>query len=336
MVDYALDQLFGSMNEETLQHVIAREIGDCAWKPLGRVAIISSRTTIGVAIIPAVFAICTGNEVLVKDREDNLVAAFFETLADGHGARAEQWEGESESQDLSKFDAVVAFGTDETLQDIQAQLAPGTRFIPYGPKCSMGYIAREALNDEAKARRLAGDVAHDLVLYEGEGCLSLHALFVESDGRISFDAFAQLLSAAIERANEAFPIHPSRTGDFVKRMNARDLAVFRGSLLASNDAATFVLERGTKEHPPSFLPRVLAVHEANNPQEMCAYVDLHHLPLEVCAVSGASNDITDGALAASANGIVHFGEMQAPKLNYPHGGRPRAVEFVRFVEREHP
>ena len=95
-VDYAFDRLFGSLTREAIEAVIAGELGTVdaldgfvaspgrppsGALPIGRVCIISSRTTIGVAIVPAVFALCAKCSVLVKDREDFLASAFFATVA---------------------------------------------------------------------------------------------------------------------------------------------------------------------------------------------------------------------------------------------------------------
>jgi acyl-CoA reductase-like NAD-dependent aldehyde dehydrogenase len=335
MVEFALDSLFGAITAENLASVIASETGDLVTEPIGRVAIISSRTTIGVAIVPAIFAIAAGCEVLVKDREDHLVAKFFATLRqaqddtgcpsttrlrryaqDDRGFRAEPWEGASRAQDLSRFDAVVAFGTNETLDAIRRQLPEQTRFIPYGPKASVGYVARDALRSEEAARQIAAGAARDLLLYEGEGCLSLHALFIESGAAVSPESFAALLSDAIERAAIEFPLHPARAHDAVTRMNARDLAAFRGTLLASDRAASYVLEAGSANRPPAFLPRVLPIHTVASREEMRAYLERHGIAIELCAGE-------DG---------VSFGQMQRPPLQYRHGGRPRIAEFLRAAE----
>ena len=76
--------------------------------PLGRVCIVSSRTTIGVAILPAIFALCAKCDVLVKDREDHLVAAFFETLGDElaelrDAATAQTWKGDDDADRSERF-----------------------------------------------------------------------------------------------------------------------------------------------------------------------------------------------------------------------------------------
>ncbi len=336
VVEFALDRLFESITVGALQSTIASEIGEQRTVPIGGVAIISSRTTIGVAIIPAIFALCAGCDVVVKDREDALVGAYFESLADelnafSVAARAELWNGESNERDLRAYDAVVAFGGDDALRAIRAQLSPDARFIPYGPKASIGYIAREALTGEIEARRVADGAARDLLLYDGEGCLSLHALFVERGGAIAPEAFAAMLAAAVERAEVEFPLGERETAATARVARVRELARFRGGPFHSNAEASFVIEMGAAERAPEFLPRVLAVHAVDEPAAISAYVARHGLPLEACAVAGVRGDVAAAAIEAGANRIARFGEMQAPPLNYAHGGRPRIAEFVRFI-----
>lgn len=343
VVEYALDALFSSITAEGIRGVIAREVaamrrgrnvfGDAPVEPVGPVAVISSRTTIGVAIVPAIFALCACCDVTVKDREDALVSAFFETLAEEDSgfesqARAMQWRGESDAHDLSAYAAVVAFGGDASLRAIRARLAPAARLIPYGPKTSIGYVAREALTSETAARAIADGAARDLVLYEGEGCLSLHALFVERGGALSAESFASILAFAIERANIEFPIGKRDAAVAARVAAARDLALFRGVPCYSNAGASFLLQMGEPDRAPAFLPRVLALHVVDEPNETGLYIKRHRIPIEACAVAGERDEIHT-KLGAEGIRIAAFGELQRPPLHVAHGGRPRFAEFIR-------
>ena len=195
-VEYAFDRIFEILTANRIAAVIVDELGSLevlddftqragrprAYAlPLGRLCIIASRTTIGVALVPAAFAIAAKCYVVVKDREDELTGAFFDTLCEElpelrDAVRARPWRSDADAGDLADFDCVVAFGENATLQRIAERLTPRTRFIPFGTKASAGYITREALSDDAAAAELARRAALDIVLYEGEGCLSLHSL----------------------------------------------------------------------------------------------------------------------------------------------------------------
>jgi Acyl-CoA reductase (LuxC) len=359
VIEYALDRLFVTIGERALEEAIAGELGSldvldqfverpgggtARALPAGRVCVISSRTTIGVAILPSIFALCAKCHVLVKDREDGLVAAFFASLSDEldemrEAARAQTWDGERDARDLATFDVVAAFGDDATLARIRAPLPPATRFVVYGSKASFGYVGRDALADTSAARRVAEGAARDAVLYDGEGCLSLHGLFVERGAAVSPEAFAALLAAAVERAVIEFPAGAPRMHALAGVSGARDLAAFRAAggtgAVYSDARASYLVTLDPPNHEaPAFLPRALAVRGADGPGDLAAYLERHRIPLEAIAIAGSRADIMDMATSTGAARIAAFGHLQSPPLGAAHGGRPRIAEFVRWMTRD--
>lgn len=347
-IDYALDRLFGSITRDAVESVVAGELGSldaldgfverigrpaARALPLGRVCIVSSRTTIGVAIVPAAFAIAAKCDVSVKDREDHLVAAFFETLCEElpelrASLTAKPWLGAGGAHDLHSYDGVVAFGSDATLGRIASSLSYDTRFIGFGSKASAGYVTREALSSEAHARAIAESAALDLVLYETEGCLSLHALFVERDGAVTPERFAELMRDAMRAADVAFPPATLAAAAAARRGAHRDLAAFR-----SGQSALAVLDPPLDE-PPAFLPRTLAVRSVGGPNEMAEYFERHRIALEALAVVNSRPDVTLAGERLRVARIARLGTLQAPPLGGFHGGRPRIAEFVRWIASE--
>lgn len=337
MIEYALDRLFFGLTRETLEAVVRGEIGGYAtldgfaaragrpdaWaQPIGRVCVVSSRTTVGVAIPPAVFALCAKCDVVVKDREDALVASFFETLAQERreftgAARAAAWNGAA-GESLQPFDAVAAFGDDETLAMIRAQLGPSARFIGYGARAGAGYVARETYDDAQAAGAVCQGAARDLVLYESEGCLSLHVLFIERGHGVT--DFERALQAAIESAGVEFPPGAAFESS-------------RGKLAHAHAMNVFAQSRGVLEAPPFFLPRALRVVRVDGPDEALAYVQQHALALEGIALAGDRADVATFGTASGAARICRFGELQQPPLAGEHGGVQRIAPFVRWVTR---
>jgi hypothetical protein len=359
MIEYALDRLFFSITRNDLHATIADELGSLevldgfisrpgrpdAWAaPRGNVCIISSRTTIGVAILPAIFALCAKNDVLVKDREDSLVRAFFETLAEELGefakaARANTWSSnDGAAPDLKAFDAVAAFGTDDTLAAIRTQLHAGASFIGYGSRASAGYVTREALSTRDHALRIAQGAARDLVLYESEGCLSLHVLFVERGGSVSLHEFGQILASAVQAANVEFPIADRLAEHSARIAQQRNLAAFRaasgqGAVFASESADYAVIVEQPPSEAPHFLPRTIGIVAVDRPGEAVRYLREHRLPLEGFALSAERSDVIAAAVDAGAVRLTRFGELQHPPLSGDHGGRPRIAEFVRWINK---
>jgi hypothetical protein len=353
VAEYAFDRLFSSISNDALGATIAGELGSLdaldgfverngvrmRALPAGRTCIISSRTTIGVAIVPAVFAICAGCEVMVKDREDHFVDAFFRTLVEelpGLSQRiaAQTWDGSASERDLRDFDTVVAFGDRTSLETIRALCAAESRFIAYGPRTSAGYVARESLEGDVQA--LAREAARDAVLYDTEGCLSLRTIFVERGGAISPEDFFSVLAREMERAAVEFPPSRNDPAAIAAVAAAHDLGAFRaangqGTVRADAARSYVAFFDGGFERAPDFLPRTVAVFPVDGPSQAVDYLRQHALPIEAWSASSQRADIVDAAIASGSARVAAFGALQNPPLSTPHGGRPRIAEFVRWV-----
>jgi len=356
VVEYALDRVFEAITEPALTATIAGELGSLdvldGWVarngrgsaralPAGTVCVVSSRTTIGVAIPAAVYALCAKCDVVVKDREDHLVAAFFASLVQEHdafatAARAETWSGSHDARDLSGFATVVAYGRNDTLAEIRAACAPEARFVGFGARASIGYVTRESLADERSAAAIAEGAARDLVLYESEGCLSLHALFVERGGAIAPDRFAALLAGALDRAHVEFPPGERGAGASARLGSARALAAFRaasgtGSVYGDEAARHLLVLDPPASDPPLLLPRALNLHIVDGPEDASAYLHRHGIAIEAVAASGKREDVVKMAVDARAARIAPFGALQSPQMEGNHGGRLRIADYIRWM-----
>lgn len=359
VVDHALDTLFGTIRADELRATIASELGsvaaldrfiarsgrpDVRYVPFGRVAIVASDTTIGVAIAPLCFALCAGAHVSVKDRADELVRAYVETLAEiepelGARVHTASWSSENDARSgahVRDAAVVVAFGGDAALAAIRRTLAPGARFVAYGHATSVGYVGREALASAPAAREIADAIVRDALLYDGDGCLSLHAVFVEGGGAIAPAAFARIVIAAADDFSLAFPAGTMRSAAVASyRSSARFRAAQHvGELFESAVGPHLVAYDPPKSEPPPLLPNVLALVPVDAPAEAGAYLAHHALPLEGFALAAAGRaDIDELALASGASRIATFGALQRPPLGGDHGGGSRILPFVRAVYR---
>lgn len=359
VVEFALDRLFESLSAPALEAAIADELGSldaldrfvdrrgrppARALPAGPACIVSSRTTIGVAIVPAAFALCAKCPTVVKDREDMLVSAFFATLVQERdvfreAAVARPWSGAHADYGVGDFATVVAFGHDETLARIRAGCAAEARFVGFGTKASAGYVCREALSSLESARDIAAGAARDLSLYESEGCLSLHALFVERDGNVSAERFTELLAAEIERATIEFPVGTRDPADLAALGSVRALASFRaatgeGRVFSDASAAHLLTADPPRSQQPFFLPRALVLFSVDSPIEAQTYLRSHGISLEALATTSQRADVASLAVATGAARIARFGQLQAPLASGNHGGRARVSDFVRWITNE--
>jgi hypothetical protein len=358
VVDYALDRLFESLTGAALRAAIAGELGALealdgfvprdgrpavTFRGVNEVTIVSSDTTIGVAIPPLAYALCAKSHVVVKDRSDGLVAAFVETLAEERRAFAaavsvETWDGHDASgvrERLGASDVVVAFGGSAALSAIRAALRPDARFVPFGHRTSAGYIAREALAGEEAARTIARGAARDALLYDGEGCLSLHALFVEDGGAVGFARFMTLLDEALAAAEIEFP--SGRRELAAATVAARDASRFRESLgfgAVAGGGGHVLLVDPPLDAVAALVPRALAAYRADGPSTAAGFLRRHALPLEGFALAaGGRADVLELAVGSGASQIGPIGTLQSPSLAGEHGGEGRILPFVRAITR---
>jgi len=362
VVDFALDRLFESLTREALAVTIAGELGsvealdgfvartgrpDVFYRGVARAAIVSSDTTIGVALPALAFALCAKARVAVKERDDGLVAAFAATLAEERpelGQRIETGTWPAESAELrarlARADTVVAFGRDATLADVRAVLAPNARFVPFGHRTSAGYVTREALADESLVRAAARGAARDALLYDGDGCLSLHALFVERGGALDVAAFARAVAAACDEAAIEFPAGYAELDAATAAYRRR--ALFRaaqgeGFVHAGAVAPHLLVLDPPRDEPPPLLRRTLALYAVDEPRDAAAFLRAHALPLEAVALApgaaGTRDDVVRFASESGAARLCELGRLQAPPLAAEHGSAERILPFVRAIYR---
>ncbi len=354
VVDYALDRLFFGVTRETLTAAIVSELGGvealdgavpragapAAWaRGVDRVAIVSSDTTIGVAIAPALFALCAKCDVVVKDRSDALVAEFFGSLAEEHpafaeAAQARAWRGGGDPDKetlLAAADVVVAFGREDALRAIRARCGTETRFVPFGHRASVGRLTRADV--AALGDALADGIARDALLYDGEGCLSLHVLFAAAAGT-DLQRAGELLAAACERVATEFPAAPQTPERDAASASYRNLAAFRAAsgrgVVFRTGGATLAVD-APHEEPPPLLPRVLPLL-AGGDDALAAYVATHRIPVQALGVTSPDADAVALGERIGAVRVAAFGTLQDPPLAGHHGGAARIADFIRWID----
>jgi hypothetical protein len=358
VVDYALDRLFRGITSDALTVTIVGELGSldildgfaersgrpAAWaRGSEAVTIVSSDTTIGVAIVPLVFALAAKCAVTVKDRTDALVAAFVDTLgAERPELRAATdvrvWSGgddDIEVQTLGDADVVVAFGGNDALRSIRARCAVDAKFVPFGHRASAGYLTAAALTGDTAA--LAAGVARDALLYDGDGCLSLHLLFVERTPDGAHERFVDALAGACAAYAIEFPAGPRKPARAARVGVYAAAAAFRaangaGRVLRALDGTWTIVADPPGDELPPFGGGVIPIVFIDGIAGAAAYVERHALPLQALGVANV-DDARELAERLGAVRIAPLGQMQDPPLAGHHGGRARIADFIRWVDR---
>jgi hypothetical protein len=358
VVDYALDRLFCGITADALIAAITDELGSldildgfaeragrpAAWaRGADAVTIVSSDTTIGVAIVPLVFALTAKCAVTVKDRSDALVAAFVETLGEERpelraATDVRAWSGgddDIEVQTLGDADVVVAFGGNEALRSIRARCGVGATFVPFGHRASAGYVTAAALAGDT--RSLAAGAARDALLYDGDGCLSLHLLFVERTPDGAHERFVDALADACSGNAVEFPAGPRKPARAARVGAYAAAAAFRaangsGRVLRAVDGTWTVVSDPPDGELPPFGGGVIPIIFVDGVAGAVAYVERHALPLQALGVADV-DDPPELAERLGAVRIAALGQMQDPPLAGHHGGRARIADFIRWIDR---
>jgi len=363
VVEYALEALFSSIDAERLTAAVELEMGALATLdgapfgtparsagPAGRVTFVSSDTTIGVALVPALFALVAKCEVVVRDRGDDLIATFAETLAEEHAGvgralRARRWDDRDDDDllaTLAASEVVVAFGRTPALTAIRAATSPEASFLGFGHRTSLAYLEREALATPGAVAELAERAARDALLYDGEGCLSPHAIFVERGGATAPEDVAAELALAFDRTIVEFPtsalgaasVHARARAEAFRRAVATAGAPPPPRLFRSPADAYLLLVEPPAELLPPLEPCVVALYAVDGPADAAAFIARHRVPLEAAGVAtpaAVRADVASGLRALGARRIAALGEMQRPAIGGPHGGVARVAPFVRYT-----
>ena len=276
--------------------------------------------------------------VTVKDRSDALVAAFAETLGEElpelrrtldvrAWTRRRRRSGRTGAR--RKPTSSSRSAATRRLRAIRARCAPDTTFVPFGHRASAGYLARDALAGDAD---VAAGVARDALLYDGDGCLSLHLLFVEARARRRARALRRRRCAdacAAQRDRIPARHRAIRRAPRASRAYAA-AAAFRaangtGACCARPTApGRIVVEPPVDELPP-FGGGVIPIISVDGLDAAAAYVARHRIPLQAVGVAGSDD-------ATRSRRTARRGAHRARR----HAARPAAGRTSRRPRRASP
>ena len=180
-VSQSLDNLWGALRSSDLRGVVRAELDDVR-EPSGLALHVLSGNVPGAGVFGLIAALLAGVPSLVKTarREPLLPALIAGSLATedprlGAALAVTPWTGGDVGLDraaIAAVDLVLAYGRAESLGEIAAH--EPARLLSFGPRVSVGLIAREALD-----RHTAATCAMQVALFDQQGCLSPQLLFVE-------------------------------------------------------------------------------------------------------------------------------------------------------------
>lgn len=296
----------------------------------------------GAGLLEVIAALLTGSVAMIKaaTSEPIFFRGFAEVLAQVDPALASRlvvllWS--RERIDLSTAmrahcDRILVFGADETVASFESGVAPVKGGVTgFGARVSGAVLTNISGASQAALARM---MAMDVTLFEQQGCLSPHHIFVgDSDGTVAQDFAAELASQLEILATDHLPI-PRRLPpeSAVAIRHAREQARWRA---LGGDAVrlwegplpgwTVIYDRdATFQQSPGY--RTAFVSPFVDGDDLARRLAQVHGKIEACAffvddpASQLATNLRRIIEAAGASYICAPGEMQSPPLDWPHGG----------------
>ena len=244
---------------------------------------------------------------------------------------------------FAEADCVTATGTDETLAAIRQRLPQHVRFLGHGHRISFGYLTRDSLT-HAQARLLAQQAARDVAAWDQQGCLSPHLFYVEKDGPVSAERFAELLAKELENHEQLAPRGPLDVFSAASIATRRAFYEVRAAhspetrqwCSADSTAWTVVYEADAR-FQISCLNRFVFVKEINDLDEALRAAETvrSHISTVGLAVSASEAKQIARKLAQwGATRICPLGQMQNPPLTWRQDGCSPLNALVTWTDWE--
>ena len=242
---------------------------------------------------------------------------------------------------LSRADTVIAYGGAGAMEAVRAHCPPQTRVVTHGPKIGFAFVGRDMLSDAA-LDQTARQVAWDTSLFDQQGCVSPHAVFVESGGAHDGLAFAHALARAMADVQQSLPRGPlspeaaAEIQSFRAEYEARRAAGRGVALLKSarSTAWTVAYEPEAAPLQPSCLNRVLRVISVDDLDALPPLLAPMRDHLQTAGVAIRRPRLARAARLLGAAGVSRVcpvGQMQQPPAAWRHDGRPSLGELLRWV-----
>jgi len=292
-----------------------------------------------------------GNIGKLPSAEPVFASLFARLLADVHPPLADclgvvWWKGGDERPSAALYahaDTVLAYGSNEAIDQIRRQVPVTTRFLPYGHKLGLGLIARDVL-DAQRGLATARLAAHDVVRYDQQGCYSPHLFYVERGGRVAPREFAQYLASELGNLERRFPRRALALEDATAVAGWRqsvELATLAasGSALIGDAGATWAVAYADSVQPlaPTATHRSIQVVAVDSLDEVVAQIEPHRTFLQTVGLATVPSELyrlADLLGRAGVTRIAAIGAMTSPEAGWHHDGRFNLLDLVRMVEIE--
>lgn len=230
---------------------------------------------------------------------------------------------------LARAEAVIVFGSDETIAHFRARIRADQTFIAHGHRLSIGVIF-----DDPAFASVAG-AARDASIFDQQGCLSPQVFYVRGDARL----YAERLAAEMTHCEAREPRAAISLSETLAIRTAREEFAFRAANAeavqvweSSGSTAWTVVFDGTQGFPRSPLNRFVFVKPL--PDDLAT--DMHEVRahLSCAGVFPATIEYARWLRALGISRVCPIGRMQTPPWTWHQDGQPSLGALVRWVDFE--
>ena len=313
---------------------------------------VSSGSVPGVGVNALIRSLLVKAPTLIKPGAGDVVLTqlFAEALRDadaelGSAVAVRYWSGgkdhELTKQAVAGADAVVVYGSDESVLSVRGMLPVSCRFIAYHHRFGIGIVGREKLRDSMED--LASEVARAVAMFENRGCVCPQVLFVERGEDVEVEAFAHLIAESFERLACEWPSHVEPV--FADRESAL-LRQVRDTIEIHQAAGSVRMLHGGIENwtvvseldllQLPFLPgRSLRIRPVQNLEDVPSLLGESCRHIQSVGYAVAEDRVDDIAVLfgrAGASRVVPFDAMSFPPAWWLHDGQGPLRALIGWVE----
>jgi hypothetical protein len=230
---------------------------------------------------------------------------------------------------LQKAKAIVVFGSDATIAHFRGHAPAGVPFQAHGHRVSLGIVFDDPDFTSVEA------AARDVSLYDQQGCLSPHDLYVADDAR----AYAERLASAMEAFNRHTPHGAISMGERAALADLRASVAFRaasGESVAIWQSADSTDWTVIYEEEPGFtaspLNRIVFVKPL--PTDLATALAPVRQWLGAIGIWPATKSNAERIARLGASRICPLGRMQFPPATWHAEGLPNLANLVSWVDFE--
>lgn len=290
-----------------------------------------------------------GNVGKVSSAEPLFAGWFAQLLAEVDPKLADcvailWWKGGDDAREVALFkqaDVVLAYGGNDSLNEIRGRVPVTARYLPFGHKIGIGMVARAAL-DTQKAWSVAHQAAFDISRYDQQGCYSPQLFFVERGAKVSPREFANYVAHELACFEQKFPrreLTIDEAGSVAAWRHAEEIkAASRPDRELTGDAAgawSVAYVEDAEDLAPSGLNRTVKIFAVDRLDDALPRIAPFKAFLQTVGIAAPPEELFRlGALLGEAGvtRICALGNMSAPEAGWHHDGRFNLLDLITMAE----